>query len=411
MMISTVSDYLACLGRKEDDGPTGDLYRGQADSAWKVDCSAVRRLESCLETNLATRTIGHALVGYLDGLLKEAARFIGTCQELPRGCSDLDLLAQLQHQGAATGLIDFTLDPLVALWFACAGHPEKDGAVYVLSRSKTQEIDEMEVRHRGIVSYFYAAGLKDWTDLPYLWTPKSMHGRPTSQQSVFIFGVPFIWPVLLKKAVIENGMKSSLLEELGTGYGITEEGLFADLAGYAQANGTSKFFDTTRTVQFWIEQTNRMVANTETPRVYVDCGLAYAAIGDHERAVQQFTKAIGVDPAGIVGYANRATAKRSRGDLKGALADYSSAIRNHLEHHSGAGSNQIRAVYWNRGQTHVALGQEDEGYSDMNEALKLGYTLYLNEKNEGEDKINAYPDDANEYELITVSGNGKEIID
>ena len=178
MKIFDVSDFLACLAGNKEEGSEEDLYRGQADSSWKVDCSAVRRLESCFETKMASRPIGHALVGYLDVLLKESSRFIGTCPELPRGCSDLDLLAQLQHQGAATGLIDFTLNPLVALWFACTGHPEKDGAVYVLSRSKTQEIDEMEVRNSGAISYFYGAGGKDWTELPYVWAAKSMQGRP-----------------------------------------------------------------------------------------------------------------------------------------------------------------------------------------------------------------------------------------
>ena len=33
--------------------------------------------------------------------------------------SPLQLLARLQHFGAATGLLDFSYSPLVALWFAC----------------------------------------------------------------------------------------------------------------------------------------------------------------------------------------------------------------------------------------------------------------------------------------------------
>jgi hypothetical protein len=33
--------------------------------------------------------------------------------------SNLELLLELQHYGAATGLIDFSRDFLVALWFAC----------------------------------------------------------------------------------------------------------------------------------------------------------------------------------------------------------------------------------------------------------------------------------------------------
>ena len=36
-----------------------------------------------------------------------------------RDLKDLELLAELQHRGAATCLIDFTKNPLVALWMAC----------------------------------------------------------------------------------------------------------------------------------------------------------------------------------------------------------------------------------------------------------------------------------------------------
>ena len=45
--------------------------------------------------------------------------------------SDLQRLSVLQHQGAATGLLDFTEYPLVALWFACAERSDKDGKVFV----------------------------------------------------------------------------------------------------------------------------------------------------------------------------------------------------------------------------------------------------------------------------------------
>ena len=36
-----------------------------------------------------------------------------------RDLSDLEILGELQHFRAATCLIDFTFNPLVALWFAC----------------------------------------------------------------------------------------------------------------------------------------------------------------------------------------------------------------------------------------------------------------------------------------------------
>ena len=49
---------------------------------------------------------------------------------------DLSILAQLQHQGAATSLIDFSDNPLVALWFACKKNLNQDssnGKVFILS--------------------------------------------------------------------------------------------------------------------------------------------------------------------------------------------------------------------------------------------------------------------------------------
>ena len=54
--------------------------------------------------------------------------------------SDLELLAELQHFGSDTGLLDFTYNPLVALFFACKPSNKnngKDGAVYCFNRMDT----------------------------------------------------------------------------------------------------------------------------------------------------------------------------------------------------------------------------------------------------------------------------------
>jgi hypothetical protein len=49
--------------------------------------------------------------------------------------SNLELLLELQHYGAATGLIDFSRDFLVALWFACNSNKDKNGSVFALNIS------------------------------------------------------------------------------------------------------------------------------------------------------------------------------------------------------------------------------------------------------------------------------------
>lgn len=236
MAVSTVQEFLDVIERGVESREARHLYRGQADARWRVDCSAARRLAAGHGATIEPALMGHVLVGYLAQLLNEASRYVGKCPELPTGCSELEILAQLQHQGAATGLIDFTLEPLVSLWFACSGCPAEDAAVYILSRSDLRNTVETEVREHGVLKYFYGAGTKDWDDPPYQWHPAAMHGRPTSQHSVFVLGIPFLWPALLKKVTIDKSSKQSVLQELQTGYGVTEEQLFPDLAGYAHAN-------------------------------------------------------------------------------------------------------------------------------------------------------------------------------
>lgn len=406
MTISTVSDFLACLDENEGASPAECLYRGQADSEWKVNCSAVRRLEAHAGQRIVPQVIGHALVGYLAILLNEGSQYIGTCPELPIGCSELDLLVQLQHQGAATGLIDFTLNPLVALWFACAGHPEKDGAVYVLSRSNTQVVDEIEAQERGLLNYFYQAGARELSERPYLLLPKTAHGRPASQQSVFILGVPFIWPAAVKKAVIDRNAKEHLLVELRTVHSLTEDSLFADFSGYAQANSVSKSFDITRTVQFWSERDYGTTEQTEKARAYTDHGMAYSAIGHHECAIDQYTEAINIDPNNVGAYVNRAVERRSLGDLAGALTDCSAAIHILTERGEEINKQQIAKLYWNRGQVHFMIGCKDQGWADRARAIDLGLAIYYNEKGEQGPRLEIYPEQLDEYQLLTGDGEG-----
>ena len=48
---------------------------------------------------------------------------------------DCEVLAEIQHNGGKTNLIDFTTDYLVALFFACDSKPSESGRVILLSES------------------------------------------------------------------------------------------------------------------------------------------------------------------------------------------------------------------------------------------------------------------------------------
>lgn len=370
-MISAVSDFLDIV--KGGDSANEPLYRGQANSQWRVDCSAVRRLAADSKTD--PTAIGHALVAYTAHLLAEASPYIATCPELTGASTELHILAQLQHQGAATGLMDFTTNPLVSLWFACDGHPDQDGAVYVLSRSEVQEVDEHEVRQRGLIEYFHGAGLRK--EPPFLWRPQGVQGRAKSQNAVFVFGVPVLWPAFLQQVVIEKNVKLCLIEELREAHGIVRDTLFPDFAEYASANSTSQPFDTARIGQCWERRIDDFTAdNASEAQAYVDCGLAFAEMKHYGRAIGMFTKAISLDAKNIGAYVNRAVAQRLLGREEEALEDYDAAV-DMLEESDEVDTSQIGRVLWSRGTTLMKLGQTDQAISDQNRAIQLGYKAYL----------------------------------
>ena len=88
------------------------LFRGVSKDSYKIEASAYRRLPE------AQRNNPDRLLRINQDLI-EKARLLGHDQKDVQRLSDLELLAELQHFGAATCLIDFSRSSQVALWFAC----------------------------------------------------------------------------------------------------------------------------------------------------------------------------------------------------------------------------------------------------------------------------------------------------
>ena len=93
------------------------LYRGLADSDWEVESSGYRRIGKSKDISSETLP-AVTFQNYIDRLLDEAS-LQGFREREDKRFSDLELLAELQHLGAATCLIDFTTSapdcPLVCM--------------------------------------------------------------------------------------------------------------------------------------------------------------------------------------------------------------------------------------------------------------------------------------------------------
>lgn len=128
--VTSVSEYIECVMKKRREafaqktGAAMWFFRGQKCDQWAVVPSAFRGDGLAAEHDVLK-----------DAIRRSPAEF--------RGLSEFEILAKLQHYGLGTRLLDVTLNPLVALYFACEPHVEylrassgqytqqrHDGAVY-----------------------------------------------------------------------------------------------------------------------------------------------------------------------------------------------------------------------------------------------------------------------------------------
>lgn len=313
------------------------LYRGLAKSNWEIESSAYRRIKKSLKGE--PKRVNRITVQEYHKQLLENVR---SRYKHGRRLNDLDLLADLQHYGAATCLIDFTENSLIALWFACREKPTKHGKVVAMDTDNPRLFSTVGSEDR----VEPIENLLNEKDTIWKWHPSNQNNRIISQQSVFVFGDNVLYEFIEyhHNVLIDKDSKKDILESLKKSFGVKEENLFNDLPGFALCNAHDKKYD------------------VYTAEDYFRLGLTFQQERKYKKAINYYDNALELDPQYVWAYYNRGNAKHALGDHKDAIADYDKAIEINPEH---------AALYYNRGISKKALGDHQGAILDYSKALEL----------------------------------------
>lgn len=215
--ITCLSDYTRLLS---------DSYMRRHRNAWIFRGESSTHFE--LMSKVGRVALRHDRQGFerriFDAFKRSALQFISDRPPT----NDWDWLTLAQHHGLPTRLLDWSSNPLVALYFAVEQHADKDGVVYALNAPKQAPLRAMQTRD----PFRVPRAMK--------FVPSAVVRRVWVQEAVFIICAEPEKPIsaetrpdwTFNKLVIAAAAKKQLLYELYR-VGIHRGSLFPDLDGLA----------------------------------------------------------------------------------------------------------------------------------------------------------------------------------
>ena len=245
--------------------------------------------------------------------------------------TDFKILARLQHYGLKTNLIDFTTNPLVALFFACNSPFDEDGRIIVLKRQPAKDFCIKEA------------------------PPIIRHA--VSQRSIFVEAHKgFIKRGHYEVIRIGKCLKLPVQKYLEKSYGISTKGVYGDIHGFIRTSDIypdpyRKLLDgrdcfknavETKKPEEQLQGYKRAIeiftgildSKRDLPEAYLNRGGAHFQLGEHymeanekDKAEREYDKAITDYKAVITQYPDYADAYAGRGKTYNSMGKFDAAAR------------------------------------------------------------------------------------
>ena len=300
--LDAVLQLISDLARKSAGGSY--VYRGEHAVYCKVSSGLYRRYKDIDKE-------GYTISAIQEEILEQAKTHAPDTNDL-----DIEILAELRHNGGDTNLIDFTSDYLIALFFACDGAPDEQGQIHLLSKiGGNYDIHE----------------------------PRNPLHRVLAQKSVIVMpDKGFVMPE--ETLPIDAGVKPAVLEYLRARHGISSETIYNDPYGVIQ---------------------HQAVHRGAYDAFYR--GVILASRGNSEEAILYYTNCIERNPEMASAYSKRADAYHELGEYDSEILDYQKALTFNVRNAN---------VYHNLGIAYAAKRDYHNAIHHYDQALQLGPNAY-----------------------------------
>lgn len=341
--LEDVLNVITTLARKSAEGDY--IFRGERDNHRPVVSSRLYRVYTDFGRDFDAEFLQRQI-------LAEARKYTDDEDFADAGNEDADkvILAQLQHFGGITNLIDFTTDYLVALFFACDGTPKEDGRVVLLERTEERR--------------------------SYIWSPSRLALRIIAQKSVFV--QPPKGFVEVDDAVpVPKSLKQPLLNYLSRCHGISDQTIYSDLHGFItrqniHQNSLREFYaglvceDNGEYLAAIDHYSAAIETDPQYAEPYINRGIVHGTMGNSDQAIADFTVAIDLEPDNADAYNNLGIAQLARGDEENAIQNFDRAIE--LD-------EEFAEPYYSRGEAWLHLGEWENAKADLTIAWELGMDI------------------------------------